>query len=134
MFLLNSRCSLFSATPPFGGVPFFPKLQSHFAEFLKHYSSNHLSILNPLTCNGLKYGKASAILLILNTFQKKLSLRILKTAQTYLFAVENLKLTVTTVLTLFSLLMPTLSLLICKNAILFKDFLYIVQDVPLPLI
>ena len=54
MFLLNSRCSHFSVT--FKKVPFIPKLQGYFAEFLKYYSSNHISVLNLPTCVGLQYG------------------------------------------------------------------------------
>ena len=37
-------------------APFIPKLQGQFAEFLNHGSLEHLSIFNPSTCVGLRYG------------------------------------------------------------------------------
>lgn len=37
-------------------VILLPKLRMQFAEFLQHHYLNHLSILYPLTCVGLRYG------------------------------------------------------------------------------
>ena len=57
MFLLNSRLGLFTAaSPSLEEAPLLPKLQGHFAEFLSHDSLEHLRILTPTTCVGLRYG------------------------------------------------------------------------------
>ena len=64
MFLVNSRFSLVSATPPSSGqlvpspdeAPLLPKLRGHFAEFLDHGSLDRLGILYLTTCVGLGYG------------------------------------------------------------------------------
>ena len=64
MFLVNSRFSLVSATPPSstphgrspGEAPLLPKLRGHFAEFLDHGSLDRLGILYLTTCVGLGYG------------------------------------------------------------------------------
>ena len=58
VFLVNSRPSLCSDTSwkikiNFFWVLFFPKLQSHFAEFLLHISFARFSLLNLSTCVGL---------------------------------------------------------------------------------
>ena len=37
-------------------APLLPKLQGHFAEFLGRDSLEHLRILSPTTCVGLRYG------------------------------------------------------------------------------
>ena len=52
--LLNSRLGLFSATS-FEAL-LFPKLRSHFAEFLNKGYPAHLRILSSPTCVGLRYG------------------------------------------------------------------------------
>ena len=66
VFLINSRFSLFSATPqphPHAmvresqGVLLIPKLRRNFAEFLNHDSLDRLSILYLITCVGLGYGR-----------------------------------------------------------------------------
>ena len=54
MFLINSRLGLFSATS-FEAL-LFPKLRSHFAEFLNKGYPAHLRILSSPTCVGLRYG------------------------------------------------------------------------------
>ena len=57
MFLLNSRLGHFSATSPsLEEAPLIPKLQGQFAEFLSRDSLEHLGILYPDTCVGLRYG------------------------------------------------------------------------------
>jgi hypothetical protein len=47
MFLLNSRYPLFIETCT---VPFIPKLQGYFAEFLQHCCLLCLNLLNLFTC------------------------------------------------------------------------------------
>ena len=56
MFLINSRLGHFTAPQQSWG-PFIPKLQGQFAEFLGHDSLEHLRILSPTTCVGLRYGQ-----------------------------------------------------------------------------
>jgi hypothetical protein len=64
VFLVNSRFSLVSATPPSSPAqdwspdraPLLPKLRGHFAEFLDHGSLDRLGILYLTTCVGLGYG------------------------------------------------------------------------------
>jgi hypothetical protein len=63
MFLVNSRLGRFSAASillparsyPLE-APLLPKLRGHFAEFLPEKSLEHLRILTPPTCVGLRYG------------------------------------------------------------------------------
>ena len=64
MFLVNSRLGRFTAAlvrrlrrqPTYLRAPLIPKLRGHFAEFLKQDSLEHLRILSPPTCVGLRYG------------------------------------------------------------------------------
>ena len=63
MFLVNSRLGRFSAAfiPSSAKdyslkAPLIPKLRGHFAEFLLEKSLEHLRILTPPTCVGLRYG------------------------------------------------------------------------------
>ena len=64
VFLLNSRLARFTAILMRSEgqalsrveTPFIPKLQGQFAEFLDHGSLEHLSIFNPSTCVGFRYG------------------------------------------------------------------------------
>ena len=64
VFLVNSRLSLFAATPSrskskflyANGVPLIPKLRGQFAEFLNERSLVRLRILFSPTCVGLRYG------------------------------------------------------------------------------
>ena len=64
VFLVNSRLSLFAATPSrskskflhASGVPLIPKLRGQFAEFLNERSLVRLRILFSPTCVGLRYG------------------------------------------------------------------------------
>ena len=57
VFLLNSRLGLFTAASlSLEEAPLLPKLQGHFAEFLGRDSLEHLRILSPTTCVGLRYG------------------------------------------------------------------------------
>ena len=51
----------FHCGPP-KGASFLPKLQDQFAEFLSHESLEHLRILIPATCVGLRYGPSFAFL------------------------------------------------------------------------
>ena len=53
MFLVNSRLGLVTAAPC--GAPLLPKLQGHFAEFLRESYLAPLSILYLPTCVGLGY-------------------------------------------------------------------------------
>ena len=53
MFLVNSRLGLVTAAPY--GAPLLPKLQGHFAEFLRESYLAPLSILYLPTCVGLQY-------------------------------------------------------------------------------
>ncbi len=65
MFLVNSRLSQFTATTFSSGrevfhlimAPLIPKLRGYFAEFLQQESLEHLRILSPPTCVGLRYGQ-----------------------------------------------------------------------------
>jgi len=72
VFLLNSRCFLFTELIPFHIQPypsieygdiqkslilFFPKLQSNFAEFLQYSFLIHLSIFYLSTCVSNRYGQ-----------------------------------------------------------------------------
>ena len=64
VFLVNSRLSLVSATPPrsnclvfTGGAPLLPKLRGQLAEFLNESYPAHLSLLSQPTCVGLWYGR-----------------------------------------------------------------------------
>ena len=41
-------------------APLLPKLRGHFAEFLNEGSLEHLRILSPSTCVGLRYGHQRA--------------------------------------------------------------------------
>ena len=54
MFLINSRLGLITATLKIK-APFLPKLQGHFAEFLKKSYLELLSIFYPPTCVSLRY-------------------------------------------------------------------------------
>jgi hypothetical protein len=64
VFLVNSRLTLFSATPSCyrckilhtNGAPLIPKLRGQFAEFLNERSLVRLRILILPTCVGLRYG------------------------------------------------------------------------------
>ena len=64
MFLVNSRLGQFTAAPSGSGrevhhptgAPLIPKLRGHFAEFLNEGFLDHLGILYPPTCVGLRYG------------------------------------------------------------------------------
>ncbi len=64
VFLVNSRLSLFAATPSRSnsecfhatGAPLIPKLRGQVAEFLNERSLVRLRILFPPTCVGLRYG------------------------------------------------------------------------------
>jgi hypothetical protein len=53
VFLVNSRLGLVTAAPY--GAPLLPKLQGHFAEFLRESYLAPLSILYLPTCVGLRY-------------------------------------------------------------------------------
>ena len=66
MFLVNSRLGLDIAT--FKKVPFLPKLQGQFAEFLRESSLAPLGLLNHPTCVGFWYRflKTHDILLFLD--------------------------------------------------------------------
>lgn len=55
MFLINSRLDLITATLVLTKAPFLPKLQGHFAEFLKKGYLALLSILYSPTCVSLRY-------------------------------------------------------------------------------
>lgn len=66
MFLLNSRYPLFYDTFFLyfnikEKVPFIPKLQGQFAEFLQQCSLKHLSLLDLPTCVGFQYGYISLL-------------------------------------------------------------------------
>ena len=64
VFLVNSRLSLFIATPSCSpgkpdhtnGAPLLPKLRGQFAEFLNEGSHLRLRIFSSPTCVGLRYG------------------------------------------------------------------------------
>ena len=64
VFLLNSRLGLLTAAPRSGtelvsppqGAPLLPKLRGYFAEFLNVVSPEHLGLLDPSACVGLRYG------------------------------------------------------------------------------
>ncbi len=60
MFLLNSRLGHFTAALTHSKLhmraPLLPKLRGYFAEFLNEGSPDHLGILYPATCVGLRYG------------------------------------------------------------------------------
>ena len=64
MFLVNSRLTLFTATPSrfvgkplhANGAPLLPKLRGEFAEFLNGGSHLRLRIFSSPTCVGLRYG------------------------------------------------------------------------------
>ena len=55
VFLINSRLDLITATLVITKAPFLPKLQGHFAEFLKKGYLALLSILYLPTCVSLRY-------------------------------------------------------------------------------
>ena len=58
LFIKNSRLGHFSAAPLFPqGASLLPKLRDQFAEFLNHDSLEHLRILTPSTCVGLRYDR-----------------------------------------------------------------------------
>lgn len=63
VFLLNSRCFLFTELIPLNNklfkslILFFPKLQSNFAEFLQYSFLIHLSIFYLSTCVSNRYGQ-----------------------------------------------------------------------------
>ena len=62
VFLVNSRFRRFPAAPrrceP-RGAPLVPKLRGQFAEFLLPSCLEHLGLLAPSTCVGLRYGRAA---------------------------------------------------------------------------
>ena len=55
VLLISSRLDLITATLTLIRAPFLPKLQGHFAEFLKKGYLALLSILYPPTCVSLRY-------------------------------------------------------------------------------
>jgi len=79
VFLINSRhpqfCAIriiFQINDYINLTLFIPKIQSYLAEFLKHHSLKHLSILCQITCDGYKYGlifyKLFSIQLYINNY------------------------------------------------------------------